>query len=181
MNCWKTISIENDFGKERLWFLSATMMIAYFMFFFVIFRTFVSTATLEDLGILFLLITLIIVIPLHLFLHCLPIWISGKKASFGFRKKQWPYFYFSTKLPLTKQLIIISTSSPVIVITSASIIASIIYPQWVHYIAMMSALNFGLCIYDIVTIKHLMSAPKESFIEEHGDGYHILYYNQTIQ
>lgn len=174
MNCLKTISVENQFGKVRLWVLSSIILISYFLVFFMIFRTFFPTEELIDHGFSFLLITLALVLPIHLVLHCLPLWLVGKKATFGFRKSQWPYFYYSTKQPLSKQMSLLSTSSPAFMLTAISVVAAILLPQYIHYIAMMSALNVGICVYDFLNFKQIKSAPKNCLIEENIDGFYVL-------
>ena len=181
MNCWKTISVENEFGKNRLWLLSALTMLMYFIVFFVIFSTFFNSAPLVDHGIIFLITLLIIVFPIHVLLHCMPIWLVGKKARMKFRKGQWPFIYYSTKGPLSKQIAVLSTISPALIITSGAILVTVTMPHLMHYTAMMSALNIGICVYDFLNIKQLKAAPKNSFIEEHQDGYHILYQNQSAK
>jgi len=175
MNCLKTISVENQFGKVRLWFLSIMTMVGYFLVFFMVFRTFFPSAVLIDHGVSFLLFTLILVLPIHLLLHCLPIWLIGKKATFGIRKNQWPYFYYSTKQPLSKQISLLSTSSPAFLLTAISIAAAILLPQYIHYISMMSALNVGVCVYDFLNFKQIKNAPKNCLIEENRDGFYVLY------
>lgn len=175
MNCLKTVSVESDFGIARLWFLSSIVMLSYFLIFFMIFRTFLTTAPLVDLGAISLLILLAIVLPIHLFLHCLPIWLIGKKATFGFRKNQWPYFFYSAKDPLSKQMSLLSIGSPAFILTLLSAISAIFFPQFVHYIAMMSAINIGICVYDFLNFKHISSVPKKCLIEEHRDGFYVLY------
>ncbi|PYZ94112.1 hypothetical protein CR194_00795 [Salipaludibacillus keqinensis] len=175
MNCLKTISVESQFGKVRLWFLSSIIMIGYFLVFFMVFRTFLPKAPLVDFGAGFLLLSLAMVLPIHLMLHCLPIWLVGKKATFGIRKKQWPYFYYSTKQPLSKHLSLLSTSSPAFLLTGVSVVTALMLPQFVHYIAMMSALNVGICVYDFMNFKQIKTAPKECLIEENRDGFYVLY------
>ncbi|WP_280768646.1 DUF3267 domain-containing protein [Salipaludibacillus daqingensis] len=175
MNCLKTISVENQFGKVRLWFLSSIIMIGYFLIFFMVFSTFFSTVPLVDHGVSFLLITLALVLPIHLVLHCLPVWLVGKKATFGIRKNQWPYFYYSTKQPLSKHMSLLSTGSPAFLLTGLSVVAAILLPQYVHYIAMMSALNVGICVYDFMNFKQIKTAPKNCLIEENRDGFYVLY------
>ncbi|WP_416149182.1 DUF3267 domain-containing protein [Salipaludibacillus sp. HK11] len=179
MNCVKTISVENQFGKLRLWFLSSIIMLGYFLIFFMVFRTFFTSVALVDFGVSFLLLSLALVLPIHLLLHCMPIWLVGKKATFGFRKNQWPYFYYSTKQPLSKQISLLSTSSPAFLLTGISIVGSILFPQFVHYIAMMSALNVGICVYDFLNFKQIKTAPKNCFIEENRNGFYVL--NPIIQ
>ncbi|WP_096188220.1 DUF3267 domain-containing protein [Evansella halocellulosilytica] len=179
MNCLKTISIEHDFGKERLWFLSGLVMISYFIVYFLIFRTFYIQQPLVDYGLVFLFFIVFLVFPAHLFLHCLPIWLTGKRATLGVRTNQWPYMYYSTKDPLPKQLVLLSISSPAVVITFGAVMTTLIFPQWLHYMAMVSALNIGMCVYDYMNFKQLKAAPKSSLIEEHRDGFHILFKSNT--
>ncbi|UCZ54322.1 DUF3267 domain-containing protein [Bacillus shivajii] len=178
MNCLKTISVEHDFGKERLWFLSGIVMVGYFIVYYLIFRTFFSQQPLIDYGVGFLFFSLFLVFPAHLFLHCLPIWMKGKKATLGIRRNQWPYIYYSTKNALPKRIVLLSICSPAIVITVSAVIVTILFPQWLHYLAMISALNIGLCVYDYMNFKQLRTAPKSSLIEEHQDGFHILFKSQ---
>lgn len=173
MNCWKSISVINEFGKERLVFMSLLVTISYFIIHFVIFRTFVSNVPLVDFG-LSLLLLIIAIIPIHVFLHCFPIWMFGKRATVSIRH-QWPYCNFSTRQVIPKQLLIISIAFPVIVITILTIIISTLMPHWVHLMAMVAAINMGLSVYDLLYLKQLVAAPKSSVIEEYENGYHILY------
>lgn len=173
MNCWKSISIENQFGKDRLLFLSFFTMLSYFILHFVFFRTFVSNTPFVDFGLTFLFL-IIAIIPIHILLHCIPVWIFGKKATVCYRNN-WPYFNFSVKQTLPKHLVIISIASPVVVVTTISIIISIVLPQWMHYMAMLAAVNMGLSVHDLLYLNQLKAAPKQSVIEEFENGYHVLY------
>ncbi|ADU29730.1 DUF3267 domain-containing protein [Evansella cellulosilytica] len=181
MNCWRTISIEDEFGKDRLWCMSIFVMLFYFILHFVIFRTFITQSeVLNDLGLIFLVFLILIVGPTHVFLHCLPIWLFGKKAAFSIRKSRWPFIYFSSKQALSKQLILLSMSLPTITITAVCISLSFYFPQWVHYFAMIAALNMGMSVNDLLNLKQISCAPKSAVIEEHQNGYHILCQNQFI-
>ncbi|SDY45922.1 Putative zincin peptidase [Evansella caseinilytica] len=180
MNCWKTISIANEFDKGRLWLLSALTMLIYFLLFFVIFSTFQPNTLFVDYGILFFILLILAAIPLHLFLHCLPIWLAGKRATFGVRKDQWPYFYYSTKEVLPKRLVLLAVCFPALVITAGSILITVLHPQWMHYTAIVSAFNSGMCVYDFLNVLIIKAAPKKSFVEEHRDGYHVLCRNKQI-
>ncbi|MCR6110232.1 DUF3267 domain-containing protein [Bacillus sp. A301a_S52] len=174
MKCLKTISVENQFGKLRLSFLSVIIMMSYFLLFFMVFRTFFQNVPLVDHGILFLFFSLIVIMPVHLLLHCFPIWLTGKKATLGVRKRQWPYFYYSTKQPLSKYVTLLSTAAPAFILTLLSIVGAIIFPHLVHYIAMMSAFNMGICVYDYLNFRQIKRAPRQCLIEETRDGFYIL-------
>ncbi|QKS70747.1 DUF3267 domain-containing protein [Paenalkalicoccus suaedae] len=174
MNCVKSVSIEQEIGKGRMWFLSIAMTLAYFMIFYTVFSTFVVNAPMIDHGFFVLTVALLLTLPLHSFLHCLPIWLVGKKATFGLKRNHWPYFCYSTRQPLSKQISLIATISPALFITAGSILAAIMFPQYLHYISMVSALNFGLCLHDFFTFKQISSAPSESVIEENQRGFYVL-------
>ncbi|MDQ0254217.1 hypothetical protein J2S74_001592 [Evansella vedderi] len=173
MNCWKSISIEKEFGRERLLFMSLIMMLSYFIIHFVFFRTFISNVPFVDFG-LPLLFFILSIIPVHILLHCLPIWAFGKKATISIRE-QWPYCNFSTKQAISKQLLIVSIAFPLVVITLVTIIISVMMPQWMHVMAIVAAINMGLSVYDLLYLKQLIHAPKSCVIEEYENGYNILY------
>lgn len=174
MNCLKTVSVAREIGKTRMWFLSAMSMLAYFLIFYTMFQTFGSQIPLADYGFFPVILGIAAVIPVHLILHCLPIWAAGKQASFGYRKSQWPYFYYSAKYPLTKNLSMFSTIFPALSVTGAAIILASIFPAQTHYIAILSALNFGLSTYDFFAFRQMFSAPHASLIEENRNGFHVI-------
>ncbi|MCD8511191.1 MAG: DUF3267 domain-containing protein [Bacillus sp. (in: Bacteria)] len=114
------------------------------------------------------------IIPIHILLHCIPVWILGKKATVSVRK-QWPYANFSMRETMPKHLLIISIAFPVVTVTVIAIIISVIMPEWMHYMAMIAAINMGLSVHDLLYLNQLKAAPKRSVIEEFENGYHVLY------
>ncbi|SER96366.1 DUF3267 domain-containing protein [Salisediminibacterium halotolerans] len=174
MNCLKRISVEENYGRSRLWALSLFTSIVYFLVFFSVFRTILSPQTLADHGPFILLALIAAVLPVHLLLHCMPLWLLGMKATFGIRKSQWPFFYYSVKQPMTKYYGMVVSAFPIIIFTTIAVIASFVFPHYIHYIAMMSALNAGLAIYDLFNYREIRSVPNNSIIEEHRDGFYIL-------
>ncbi|AOM82457.1 DUF3267 domain-containing protein [Salisediminibacterium beveridgei] len=174
MNCLKTISVERDFGKGRLILTSVIFSGIYFLLFFTLFRTFLPSVPLIDYGPFFLILVMALVVPVHLIMHCLPLWLSGTKAICGIRKDQWPYLYYSFDQSISKHISITSTVLPAIVITISSIVGVILFPQYIHYIALVSALNAGLCVFDMLNFKQICMISKQCLIEEHRDGFYIL-------
>jgi hypothetical protein len=174
MNCLKTVSVAKEIGKTRMWFLSSLVMLAYFLIFFTGFQTFGDQIALVDAGFSALFACMISIVPAHLLLHCLPIWITGKKARCGYRRSQWPFFYYSVQQPISKNLSMISTSSPAVIVTLGAIALAVAFPAYTHYIAIVSAINFGLSTYDYFAFKQMMNAPNESLIEENRTGFHVI-------
>ncbi|TMW74006.1 DUF3267 domain-containing protein [Alteribacter natronophilus] len=180
MNCWKTVSITQDIGRFRLWILSGMVMVLYFLVYFLMFSTFGSGAPLIDYGAAVMIVCLLAVYPLHMLMHCLPVWMLRKKATMKIRMKQWPYLYFSVKQPLPKQLSLMAICSPAVFITGTAAAVSIVYPHLLHYAAIMSALNIGMCVNDFLYVNHIRRAPRHAFVEEYDDGFHILCENPEL-
>lgn len=76
---------------------------------------------------------------------------------------------------MPKHLLIISIAFPVVTVTVIAIIISVIMPEWMHYMAMIAAINMGLSVHDLLYLNQLKAAPKRSVIEEFENGYHVLY------
>ncbi|MBM7097780.1 MULTISPECIES: DUF3267 domain-containing protein [Alteribacter] len=180
MNCWKTVSITQDIGRFRLWILSGMMMLFYFLLYFLVFKTFITEVPLVDYGAPVLILCLGAVIPLHMVLHCIPVWMLGKKAIMGIRMNEWPFLYFAVKQPLPKRVSILAICSPAVFITAGAIMVSILFPHLLHYAALMSAFNIGICMHDFLYFKHIRKAPRHSFVEEYNDGFHILCENPAL-
>lgn len=174
MNCLKTISVERDFGKEKLLLISTLFSGAYFLIFYTLFRTFLPQTALIDHGPVVLVLAVAAIVPIHLVLHCIPLWLSGIRASCGIRKEQWPFFYYSFSDAISKQISLLSTLSPAILITCATLTAAVLFPEYIHYIALASALNAGLSVFDIMNARQIWMIPKQCLIEEHRDGFYIL-------
>ncbi|PRO64985.1 DUF3267 domain-containing protein [Alkalicoccus urumqiensis] len=174
MNCLKTCSLAKEIGRGRMSFLSALVSLLYFLIFFTVFQTFGGHAPLVDYGFYITIAGLIVILPLHLFLHCLPIWAAGRRAKMGWRRSQWPNFFYSVRNPVSKRLSIIATLTPVVVITAVSLAMAAALPGHTHYIAIISAVNVGLSVYDFFAAKQMMSAPNDALIEENKNGFHVI-------
>nr|WP_246238084.1 DUF3267 domain-containing protein [Alkalicoccus luteus] len=138
------------------------------------FQTFGSQAALQEAGFVYTVVLLLLILPLHLFLHCLPVWAAGKRAVFGFRRSQWPFLFYSVKEPVSRTLSLVSTLFPAVVITLFALTAAALLPAYTHVIAIVSAFHFGLCTYDFFTARQMFSAPKECLIEDNRSGFHIV-------
>ncbi|PYZ98842.1 hypothetical protein CR205_09805 [Alteribacter lacisalsi] len=180
MNCWKTVSITQDIGKFRLWILSGMLMVSYFLVYFLLFSTFGTGAALIDYGAGVLLICMLAVFPIHMLMHCIPVWMLGRKATMGVRMKQWPFLYLTVKQPLPKHISLLAICSPAIFITGTAIAVTFIFPHLLHYAALMSALNIGMCVHDFLYVNHIRRAPRHAFVEEYDDGFHILCENPAL-
>ncbi|MFC4738263.1 DUF3267 domain-containing protein [Bacillus daqingensis] len=174
MNCIKTVSLAKEIGQARMWVLSVLVMLLYFLVFYTMFQTFGSQAALQEAGFFYTILLLMLILPLHLVLHCLPVWAAGKKAKFGFRRSQWPFLFYSVKEPVPRTLSLVSTLFPAAVLTLTAFAAAALLPAYTHVIGIVSAFHFGLCTYDFFTARQMFAAPKECLIEDNRSGFHIV-------
>ncbi len=78
------------------------------------------------------------------------------------------------KTLIPKNRYILTLLVPFILINSLLIILVLIFPQYAHYLCLLLAYHCSICLIDILYVKNLLLAPKDSVIEETPKGYEIL-------
>jgi hypothetical protein len=176
MTCWRTINLSRDYGFHRIVLMSIITMFFTFVLFYIPLNLMHPKAHLNEDGILFFALGLLLVFPIHKLLHGLPLFILRKK----FRLTITSYILFMPVLTirlketLTKSTIIAALSSPFFLITALMLLGSFMFPGYIHYFSIIAAINLGLCVPDLICLRHFLQAPKTSQIEEVEDGYSIL-------
>lgn len=173
--CWKSVNITRDFGRTRLAIVSISAAILFFLFFYLFLSSFVEITTVNQYGIFPFIVGLFLVPLIHKLLHCLPIWLCGKRAILTIKRTaKVPILFCYIPNKISKRLCITSSLFPLFTFTLFSTIGAIYSPEHLPYLAIYATINFGLSVYDIIYVNHLIKAPKSSFIEDHLDGFHIL-------
>ncbi|WP_261130186.1 DUF3267 domain-containing protein [Bacillus sp. Marseille-Q3570] len=173
MNCYKSINLTRDYGKLRLLLISTLFSLTYFIVYFMVFSMFHPETIYYQTGLMPLMLVFILIIPIHIFLHCLPIWISGHRACMAFGENRFSLF---CRIPevLSRRVALFGVSFPLILITSVSLIGGYMLPEFLHLFAIVSTLNIFLCVKDMIYIIHLWKAPKDSFLEDGATGFQII-------
>ncbi|MFC0561786.1 DUF3267 domain-containing protein [Halalkalibacter alkalisediminis] len=175
MNCWKTIRVNREYGTLRLMMYSGCTMLFSFLFYYLVVSILIPTPELTNIGLLFFIFSILILVFIHKGLHLIPIWLCGKRATF---KVQWAYLIpiltIKTSKPLSRNLYLTALLTPVFVITTIGAFASAMFPMYIAIISILSSIHFGLAFYDIVYASYLIKAPKRSYVENHEEGFHIL-------
>ncbi|OLO36437.1 hypothetical protein BTR23_15330 [Alkalihalophilus pseudofirmus] len=175
MFCWKSVNITREFGNTRLKIVSITSAILFFLIYYLFLSSFIDVTNVNQYGVLSFIIGLFLVPLIHKLLHCVPIWLCGKKAKLTIKKRKFmPILFCFIPNTISKRLCITASLFPLIMITTITTIGSIVSPEHLPYFVIYSAINFGLSIYDIIYVNYLIRAPKSSFIEDHYDEFHIL-------
>ena len=175
MHCIKTINIERDFGSTRF-FLLATIV------FFVVFTlTYISTSYQyptfhrSDYLVLFLF-SLLLLYPLHKFIHILLFIIYQIPMRFKLKNKFFiiPVIHVRLLEIVSKRLYTIALLLPFVCLNSGFIYAAFAFPVYAHYFSLLLALHCSICLVDLLFWKEISSAPKNAYIEETPKGYEIL-------
>jgi hypothetical protein len=122
------------------------------------------------------MISMLLVYPIHKLLHCLPVWLIGKKAylTLKFEDKRLPLIYCKYPKALPKGISLVATLSPALFITSVSITGSLLFPAYIPLFSIFSTLNIALCTTDAIYVFHLWNAPRSSYFEDEHNIFHIL-------
>ncbi|WP_332694138.1 DUF3267 domain-containing protein [Halalkalibacter lacteus] len=175
MNCWKTIRISRDYGTLRLMMYSGFTMLFSFLFYYLAVSSIIPTTESPTISLPIFIISIIAVLLFHKLLHLIPIWMCGKKAII---KARWvsfiPMLSVKVSRPLSRNLYLTALLTPIFTITSIGALASVMLPMYIAYISILSSIHFGLAFYDILYASYLIKAPKQSYIENHEEGLHIL-------
>lgn len=175
MQCWKTINVKKQYGLERLFLLSSLLVIIVFSFAYVLLGIINDTNKSDEYFWAFIL-AFLSVYPLHKLVHFIPLFRSRDKVKI-LRKTQFGFLpIVSVRIvePINKIRFIISLLAPFFFINIALIVGALFIPIFAHYFTILFAYHCGICLIDLVYVKHLSKSPKSAFIEETDAGYEIL-------
>lgn len=181
MNCWKTINLSRDLGNHRLTVVSLLVMLAAFIILFVPLSIINDSIHLNDEYLHLFLICLFLLLPIHLICHAIPAWLTGQriKMKILFKSSFFPIMNIEYNHSLSKNLKIASILAPTILLTCPLILCGILYPQFMHYFSIMSALNISLSVTDFIYLGILIKAPKKSIVEHTKHSFDILIYKKS--
>lgn len=133
-------------------------------------------ATIQEVGILYLFVALLLLPYIHSFMHILPLMLMHKHTRVSIRKNRTlvPSIHYYTKKYLTKQDFLLVMIAPTVCITIPGVIASYLVADYYVYILLFTSIHIGVTFQDFLYIIHSTKAPKKSFIESGSAGIDIL-------
>ncbi|API91086.1 MULTISPECIES: DUF3267 domain-containing protein [Virgibacillus] len=173
MNCWKSINLAKDFGRNRLLLMSSLITLFSFILLYVsITIAQGSTAEVSEAGIIPFLLLLLLLPTIHSSMHILPLILMNRRMKIIFKLKNgcFPVFYYYTKYHLTKKAYFIVALAPTILLTIPGVVASYYFNNYSVYILLLTSANIGIAFIDLLYISYLWKAPKQSVIESSEDG-----------
>ncbi|EIT85855.1 hypothetical protein A374_08469 [Fictibacillus macauensis ZFHKF-1] len=175
MNCWKSVNLYRQYGTQRIYITACAVALFSFMVFTNLYERLFPSIYHYEYGLLPLLFTLITVLPIHKVLHCLPLWLTGKKAKIILLKKnKTPYLYCQFSQTVSRAMMIVSVMTPLFMVIALSHISAFAFPHLTIFFITFSAIHTGICSLDVLYLGHLLKAPKSSYVEDVPSGFHIL-------
>ncbi|WP_010650118.1 DUF3267 domain-containing protein [Oceanobacillus massiliensis] len=175
MNCWKSININKEIGRNRLILISLLIGILSFMLLFVPFSLFHAGVNVTGNGLPF--INVLLLLPLlHSCMNILPLIIMKKriKISFRPRNKLFPTFNYHTEKHLTKVESLLVGLAPTLFLTIPGLAASFIFTDFYVYTLLLTCMHIGISYIDFLLVIHVIKAPKKAYIQNVYDGFDIL-------
>ncbi|WP_422122717.1 DUF3267 domain-containing protein [Planococcus sp. X10-3] len=175
MHCWKTINVKKEYGSNRLYTFAALAGMGVFTIFYIS-LTFIYTAPLSDRYFLYFVLAILAVYPLHKVFHFLPLIGNRKCLKFILRKQlgMFPGMSLHVQEPVAKTRFLLALLAPFVLINSAILLLSVLFPAYSHYFAILLAYHCSLCLTDLVYVRHMLRTPKDALIEETDSGFQIL-------
>ncbi|SES69609.1 Putative zincin peptidase [Oceanobacillus limi] len=176
MNCWKTIDFKKEYGLRWLRFISWFTGLLAFILLYVPTTIAHGGNQVNELGILYLIIALILLPPFNSLMHILPLLLSKRKVKLIDKRKSRiiPLFTRYPRMQLTKVHFLMVAFAPTFFITIPGIILSFLVPEFYVYILLYTSIHIGITFIDFIYIFHISRAPKHSIVEKGTDGFDIL-------
>ncbi|MBK3495956.1 DUF3267 domain-containing protein [Viridibacillus sp. YIM B01967] len=175
MHCWKTINVQKQYGHDRIFLLSTIIVISVFSVFYIALNIYKESPLSDHLFPLFLFV-LLMIYPAHKLLHFMPLFRYRKCLRFSIEKQYGflPVLQMRIHEPILKNRYVFALLVPFIALNLALVIGAIMFPSFRHYFSILLAYHCGLCLIDLLYVKHLMHSPKAALIEETDKGFEIL-------
>ncbi|MCP1145866.1 DUF3267 domain-containing protein [Lysinibacillus endophyticus] len=175
MHCWKTINLKNEYGSTWLTIVSITIFIIIFSFTFVLFGQ-LHPSFYKDDWLWIFLIWGIFLYPLHKLTHYFSLFGYRKSVKLRIRRDFLiiPVLIMRIKKEIPKNRYIFTLLAPFIFINGFVISLILLFPQFTHFLCIILSYHCSICLIDILYVKDLISAPRDSVIEETPKGYEIL-------
>ncbi|TDM07472.1 DUF3267 domain-containing protein [Macrococcus lamae] len=175
LSCTKNFNIKTTYGIQRIIFISAIVSTVIFLISFEIFISFVR-GQFSDANFLYFLCALFLLYPVHKLLHLLA--FIGDTKSFVIQKitrNSWPpLINVRVNHPVSKFHFIIALLLPFVIITTLTIAAAIVMPEYGHYFLFLCSVNVGISFIDFIYLKYIFNTPRGTFIEERRYGLELL-------
>ncbi|HLR62125.1 MAG TPA: DUF3267 domain-containing protein [Lentibacillus sp.] len=181
MSCWKIINFNKEYGINRLYLQSFLIGLLAFIFLYVPFSIKHGTISMNESGILPLIIMVCCLPVIHSLMHILPLIMMNKRARLIYKRNTilFPIINYYTKKQLTKKASLLAAVAPTILITIPGMTAAYLFSEFYVYFLIFTAAHIAMTYTDFLYISSIAKAPKQSFVENRNNEITILVKNET--
>ncbi|OMP67136.1 DUF3267 domain-containing protein [Domibacillus epiphyticus] len=173
MKCWRTFNFEKTYGFNKLFVVSILTTLLFFSVAFSSMQSYYSE-TLHTPGFPWFAVGLLAVYPLHKLIHLVPVINRRLKLTWERKYTFLPVLTVTIRKPVSKNRFMICLTLPFFVMTPLLLAGGAMLPHYLHYFTMAAAFHTGICAFDFLYLKAILSCPKNAFIEEDMQGFEIL-------
>ncbi|RHW36612.1 DUF3267 domain-containing protein [Lysinibacillus yapensis] len=175
MHCWKTINIKREYGSTWLTIMSALLFVLVFAFSFVLLED-IPPMTYEDNYLWLFVFLFLLIYPLHKVLHYVTLfkYRDSVKLRFKIDYKFVPIIRMRIKSIIPKKRYLFTLLAPFFIINGFLIFMAIAFEEYAHFYCLLFAYHCSICFIDLLYVKNLLKAPKDSLIEETPKGCEVL-------
>ncbi|MEH6943547.1 DUF3267 domain-containing protein [Bacillus sp. JJ722] len=175
MNCWKSINLNRQYGNHKIFILSLLTMLLSFIIIYTFISTGIASDRFNDNHIVFFLLIIFFMYPLHKILHLLPLLFVRNKIKIQNQPFMFvPLVTIKIVEPISKWLFIVTLITPFIVLTNLLLLYTFMFPFDAHYLTVLLSLHIGMCVSDFITLKNILYSPPKCLIEEFEDDIRLL-------
>lgn len=175
MHCIKTVNIEYEYGNTRIFILASILFFVTFCLSYCL-TSFNYLQPHRSEGLLYFLIAVVFIYPIHKGFHILPLWILQKKMVFDFRIKFIfvPVLHTTFTTLIRRNEYLFALLLPTFIINIAFLFAAFMWKEYAHYFCLLFAYHSSICMIDLMLVRTIIKAPRNALIEETEKGYEIL-------
>ncbi|OLN23798.1 hypothetical protein BTO30_02305 [Domibacillus antri] len=173
MKCWRTFNFEKTYGFNKLFVLSMMTTMLVFSVAFSSMQSYYSEP-LHATGFAWFAAGLFAVYPFHKFIHLIPVIHYQPKLTWERKYSFLPVLTVTTRKPVSKHRYMACLLLPFFIMTPLLLAGAVLWPHFLHYFTMAAAFHTGICSFDFLYLKTIVSCPKGSMIEEDIEGFEIL-------
>ena len=175
MHCIKTVNIEYEYGTTRIFILASILFFVMFCLSYCL-TSFDYPQPHRSDGLMYFLVSIFFVYPIHKLIHILPLLIFQKKIQFDLRIKFIFIPVLHTTIPtvIKRNQYLFALLLPTFVLNTAFLFAAFTWKEYAHYFCLLFALHCAICLIDLMLFRTIFRAPPTALIEETEKGYEIL-------
>jgi Putative zincin peptidase len=176
MNCWRSVNVKKDLGKQRILLVSTLIGTLTFIILYPMLMLIHPNFKIEETHLLLSMLSIYILPFIHSISHLIPFWLTKKSCIY---KLHWigqctPMFHFKVRTETSRLIPFFSLIMPTVLITIPLFIAAVLSHTMPFYFLLLVSVNAAMTFSDGFYLCNLLQAPRKCVISGTEKSYDIL-------